>query len=65
MSNATNETGTLKLATFNLTKEQVAWVDSEAKRLAKMRPGSKPNRSEVVRVAMERAMRESREAGAA
>lgn len=58
MSNATSETG-LKLATFNLTKEQVAWVDSEARRLAKMRPGSKPNRSEVVRVAMERAMRES------
>ena len=61
MSNATSETG-LKLATFNLTKEQVAWVDSEAKRLAKERPGSKPNRSEIARVAIEKAMRESKEA---
>ena len=61
MSNATNETG-LKLATFNLTKEQVAWVNEEAKRLAKERPGSKPNRSEIARVAIEKAMRESKEA---
>ena len=61
MSNATSETG-LKLATFNLTVEQVVWVDSEAKRLAKERPGSKPNRSEVARVAIEKAMRESKEA---
>ena len=61
MSNATNETG-LKLATFNLTKEQVAWVDSEARRLAKERPGSKPNRSEIARVAIEKAMQESKEA---
>ena len=61
MSNATNEPG-LKLATFNLTKEQVAWVNEEAHRLAKERPGSKPNRSEIARVAIEKAMRESKEA---
>ena len=59
MSNATSETSELMLATFNLTKEQVAWVGEEAKRLAKSRPGSKPNRSEVARVAFEKAMRES------
>lgn len=60
MSNTTSEVG-LKLATFNLTAEQVAWVNREAERLAKMRPGSKPNRSEVARVAIERAMRESQQ----
>ena len=62
MSNATNETG-LKLATFNLTKEQVAWVNEEAQRLAKERPGSKPNRSEIARVAIEKAMQESKSKG--
>lgn len=59
MSNATSATSALVLATFNLTAEQVAWVNSEAQRLAKERPGSKPNRSEVARVAIEKAMRES------
>ena len=59
MSNTANATGALVLATFNLTKEQVAWVNEEAQRLAKERPGSKPNRSEVARVAIEKAMRES------
>ena len=63
MSNATNETG-LKLATFNLTKEQVAWVNEEAQRLAKERPGSKPNRSEIARVAIEKAMREAKKEAA-
>ena len=65
MSNATNATGALVLATFNLTAEQVAWVNREAERLAKMRPGSKPNRSEVARLAIEKAMRESEEGKAA
>lgn len=59
MSAVVNDSPALKLATFNLTAEQVEWVDSEAKRRARTRPGSKPNRSEVAREAIERAMRES------
>ena len=62
MSNATSEP-VLKLATFNLTTEQVAWVNEEAQRLAKERPGSKPNRSEIARVAIEKAMQESKSKG--
>lgn len=65
MSAVTNEAPALKLATFNLTAEQVEWVDAEAKRLAASRPGSKPNRSEVARIAIERAMRESQKEEAA
>lgn len=55
MSNST----ALVLATFNLTSEQVAWLNDEASRRAASRPGSKPNRSEVAREAIENAMRES------
>lgn len=65
MSAVTNEASTLKLATFNLTTEQVEWVDAEAKRLAASRPGSKPNRSEVARIAIDRAMQEGRKGEAA
>lgn len=59
MSAVVNDSPALRLATFNLTVEQVEWVKSEAKRRALKRPGSKPNRSEVAREAIERAMRES------
>lgn len=59
MSTVTNDSDALMLATFNLTVKQVEWINEEAIRRANMRPGSKPNRSEVAREALERAMRES------
>lgn len=65
MSAIVSDSPALKLATFNLTTEQVEWVDMEAKRRAESRPGSKPNRSEVAREAMEKAMRESEKEGKA
>ncbi len=61
MSAVLNAPRALVLATFNLTAEQVEWVNAEAARRASQRPGSKPNRSEVAREAMEKAMRESTE----
>ena len=59
MSTVTNDSDALMIATFNFTKKQLAWLTEEAIRRANMRPGSKPNRSEVAREAIEKAMIES------
>ena len=57
MSDTNASSAELTLATFNLTKEQVAWVNDEATRRVQGKPGSKPNRSDVAREVFERSMR--------
>ncbi len=65
MTVAESESDVLILATYNFTEEQVAWVKAEANRRASLRPGSRPNRSEVAREAMEKGIREMNAEGRA
>ncbi len=59
MITAVSDKVALVIMTFSITADHLAWIDREAKRQVADKPGTRPNRSEVLRGLLEKAMRAS------